>query len=64
MGEYIILILLMSGILIIRFIWNWIKVKFILFSIGDIGKDKNSFLITIVYILSKKEIENIVKNKE
>ena len=61
MGEYIILILLTSAILIIKFIWNWIKVKFVLLALGDTGKDKNSFFLTIVYMLSKKEIENIVK---
>ena len=59
-----IFIIYLVLILIIKFIWNWIKVKFILLALGDTGKGKNSFLITIVYMLSKKEIENIVKNKE
>ena len=59
-----IFIIYLVLILIIKFIWNWIKVKFILLALGDIGKDKNSFLVTIAYILSKKDIENIVKNKE
>jgi len=58
-----IFIIYLVLILIIKFIWNWIKVKFILLALGDTGKGKNSFLITIVYMLSKKEIENIVKNK-
>ena len=59
-----IFIIYLVLILIIKFIWNWIKVKFILLALGDTGKDKNSFLVTIAYILSKKDIENIVKNKE
>ena len=58
-----IFIIYLVLILIVNFIWNWIKVKFILLALGDTGKGKNSFFLTIVYMLSKKEIENIVKNK-
>jgi len=54
------LIIFLAIILIVNFVFNWIKVKLILLALGDIGKDKNSFLVTIVYILSKKEIEYII----
>jgi len=55
--EFLYIIILFS---IISFIWNWIKVKFVMMTLGSKG---NSFMYTIMYLLGKNEIRDILSKK-
>jgi len=59
--ELVLLVGFIFIFYIFKFIWNWIKVKIYLISFGS---SKNSFLMTITYMMSKKDIETIIKNKK
>jgi hypothetical protein len=54
--------LLVLGVFLflISFIWNWIKVKIYLISFK---MDNNSFLMTITYMMSKKDIKTLLNDQ-
>lgn len=61
MNEYILLFSTIFAIVALKFTWNWIKVKIYLLSFNR--NDLSSFMMTITYILSKQDIESMIKNK-
>ena len=52
-----LLILIFIIIAIVKFFWTWIKVKIFLVSMRS---DKNSFLVTISYLLFKNELSSFI----
>ncbi len=53
--EYLILGLIIIFLWIVKFIYNWIKVKIFLLVTNTKG---NSFIYTILYMLGKREIKD------